>query len=55
MFVTFLCLFYPFSHLSDFLLRSGRNDDYQNLNLTYATQVMKSSVVLGVFPKPLKP
>jgi len=43
------------SHLSDFVLHSGRNHDYQNLNLTYAKNVVKTGMIIGMFPKPLKP
>ena len=32
----------------------GRNPDYQRLNLTFATNVLKFATIIGFFPKPLK-
>ena len=34
---------------------SGRDYDYQTMNLTYTTNVVKSAIIIGFFPKPLKP
>ena len=33
----------------------GRDYDYQTLNLTFAINVMKFGLIIGLFPKPLKP
>ncbi|KAH9992088.1 hypothetical protein BJV77DRAFT_465911 [Russula vinacea] len=32
-----------------------QNYDYQTLNLTFAETVVKSAMIIGMFPKPLKP
>jgi len=32
-----------------------RDYDYQTLNLTYAVNVVKFGLIIGMFPKPLKP
>ena len=32
----------------------GRNPDYQHLNLTFATNVMKFATIIRFFPRPLK-
>ena len=34
---------------------SGRNRDYQDLNLTFALNIMKYSTIISMFPRPLKP
>jgi hypothetical protein len=34
---------------------SGRDDDYQTLNLTFASNVLKFGFIISLFPKPLKP
>lgn len=34
---------------------SGRDSGYQTLNLTYTINVVKSAIIIGFFPKPLKP
>jgi hypothetical protein len=34
---------------------SGRDYDYQTLNLTFAINVVKFGLIIGMFPKPLKP
>ena len=33
----------------------GRDYDYQTLNLTFAINVVKFGLIIGMFPKPLKP
>ena len=33
----------------------GRDHDYQTLNLTFAVNVVKFGLIIGLFPKPLKP
>ena len=33
----------------------GRDHDYQTLNLTFAVNVVKFGLIIGMFPKPLKP
>ena len=33
----------------------GRNRDYQDLNLTFAINVIKSGIIINMFPEPLKP
>jgi hypothetical protein len=33
---------------------SGRDHDYQTLNMTFATNVVKSGMIIRLFPKPLK-
>src|SRR5579863_7191198 len=37
------------------MLFLGRNRDYQDLNLTFAVNVVKYGTVISFFPKPLKP
>jgi len=34
---------------------SGRDYDYQTLNLTFAVNVVKFGLIIGMFPKPFKP
>ena len=34
---------------------SGRDYDYQTLNLTFAVNVIKFGMIIGMFPRPLKP
>ena len=34
---------------------SGRDYDYQTLNLTFAVNVVKFGLIIGLFPRPLKP
>jgi hypothetical protein len=34
---------------------SGRNRDYQHLNMTFAINVLKYSTIISLFPRPLKP
>ena len=33
----------------------GRDYDYQTLNLTFAVNVVKFGLIIGMFPRPLKP
>lgn len=33
----------------------GRDHDYQNLNLTFAVNVLKFGFIISLFPNPLKP
>ena len=53
MFVIISPLFDPFSSICRFFL-PGRDHDYQTLNLTFATNVVKSALIIRLFPKPLK-
>ena len=47
-------LFYdPFNGLMVFF--PGRDYDYQTLNLTFAVNVIKFGLIIGLFPRPLKP
>jgi hypothetical protein len=32
----------------------GRDHEYQDLNLSFAINVMKFGMIIGLFPKPLK-
>jgi hypothetical protein len=45
--------FYSFGHLYSYFF-SGRDHDYQNLNLAFAVHVIKYAGIIGLFPKPLK-
>jgi hypothetical protein len=53
MFVIFSRSLIPSVVCADFL--SGRDYDYQTLNLSFAVNVMKFGIIIGLFPKPLKP
>jgi hypothetical protein len=33
----------------------GRNQDYLTLNINFAVNVIKFAMIIGLFPKPLKP
>jgi hypothetical protein len=44
----------PLVALTVFTFFSGRDRDYQNLNLTYSINVMKFGIIISWFPKPLK-
>jgi hypothetical protein len=53
--VVILQFFYsPVDAVLMFLV-SGRNRDYQHLNLTFAVNVMKYATILSFVPRPLKP
>jgi hypothetical protein len=36
------------------ILFPGRDHDYQTLNLTFAVNVVKFGLIIGMFPRPLK-
>ena len=36
-------------------LFSGRDHDYQTLNINFAANVVKFGMIISLFPKPLKP
>jgi hypothetical protein len=55
MFVIKSCLFDTFATYPDFFPLAGRDYGYQTLHLTYTIDVVKSGMIIGMFPQPLKP
>jgi hypothetical protein len=54
MFVTISGSSTPSVAFADYL-SPGRDHDYQTLNIAFATNVVKSGMIIRMFPKPLKP